>query len=64
MTRMIFKYFIQSEHIYAGQAFIQLFPETEPLTVTLERQKELNAAQEGLLLAVTLMNLLLLDKNR
>lgn len=42
MTWMIFKHFIQPEHIYAGQTFIQLFPETEPLTVTLERQKELS----------------------
>lgn len=42
MTWMIYKYFIQSEHIYAGQQFVWLFPEAEPLTVTLERQKGLN----------------------
>jgi len=39
---MIYKYFMQSEYTYAGQPFIWLFPETEPLTVTLERQKGLN----------------------
>lgn len=42
MTWMIYKYFIQLEHIYAEQPFMWLFPETEPLRVTLERQKGLN----------------------
>lgn len=62
MTWVIYKYFIQSEHIYAGQPFISLFPETEPLTVVLDKKDW--TSQEGLLLAVTPTHLLLLDKNR